>query len=65
MNTKLRYIDPLTCDHPELYFGSGSYYVICRACQQFWVRIKNQDNEPDRAGRIDLFCTYEPKKDQR
>ena len=26
------------CDHPNLRFGSGSYYVFCTSCMARWVR---------------------------
>lgn len=41
--------DRIGCDHPDLYFGSGAFYVICQKCQQFWVARK-----PSPAGDCDL-----------
>jgi hypothetical protein len=29
------------CQHPQLWFGSGDYYVICRDCHAKWGRLSN------------------------
>lgn len=26
------------CTHSELYFGSGDFYLFCRACNSAWMR---------------------------
>ena len=25
------------CEHGELHFGSGGFYIICAKCRVFWV----------------------------
>ncbi len=27
------------CPHDSVFFGSGAYYLICRACGQYWVGV--------------------------
>lgn len=31
---------PPACLHPELTFDNGDYYVLCRACNSKWVKVK-------------------------
>ena len=34
------------CDHPRLFFGEGSYYVICRVCMTMWVHTSPGSDIP-------------------
>ena len=47
------------CDHPSLMFGSGGFYVICEACDGFWVANKNNgmDNDIDHSRTSGLVTT--------
>ena len=37
---------PEDCEHAELAFGSGDYYIFCRACHACWVRTSRVKDEP-------------------
>lgn len=42
------------CEHRELYFGSGAFYIFCRECNECWVAAdlgggKIPDYRPHRA----------------
>jgi hypothetical protein len=34
------------CQHPQLHFGSGDYYVFCSVCLARWGRLSD-DGRPE------------------
>lgn len=32
------------CDHAELQFGSGDYFIFCNACGMRWMPAYREDN---------------------
>lgn len=51
----------MTCQHPELSFSSGDYYVRCAACLAQWGRINNskQPEYGEGADGSKIGCTPE------
>lgn len=51
----------MACNHPELNFASGDYYVACWGCGARWARINNQ-KQPEYGEGADgskIGCTPE------
>lgn len=36
---------PENCEHKELMFGSGDFYVICNHCGRYWAMIDMSTSE--------------------
>jgi len=36
-------MNPMECNHPELMFASGAFYVFCPKCQQYWEELEGSD----------------------
>lgn len=52
---------PNACQHPQLWFASGDYYVTCPACLARWGRLSNDGRrEYARVKGIKVGC--EPKE---
>lgn len=37
----------MPCNHPELQFGSGDYYIFCHACHGVWARMAGDGVRPE------------------
>lgn len=41
------------CQHKNIFFGAGAFYLICNDCQQYWQAVKKMGSEdPDFAETI-------------
>lgn len=45
------------CNHPEIRFGSGDYYIFCTSCNRVWVSKGAASDAPDaEVANENQFC---------
>lgn len=58
------------CEHDQLYFASGGFYLCCPQCGVSWVATKNYDGDGDkdldynRQGNMDKVYISKNRRDK-